>query len=328
MQRFAEDELGVRVQVRLDDQPAHRLLAEPARRAADARGMRRARPRGSAARRRVEAQFAERVRRAPSSPADRTDDGLSLRRRRQLVCHRPVRAASASACCPRRTSTTARRTASATAGTAFLRQQRAAEDHAPPPSASTLRAEVDVRDVPGQRRARERRSRSAGGLSVPDGAPARRWRSSSRSRRTATASTARAGRATRSSPTRRRGCALARATIEPPPPTIAKDGNLFLRVVNAPASLGLRIVRHALMRMSPRTRSAIDGRQRITDQTTGERKKPYDKPQIAGGAAAARRSGPRRLQDREHVGAGAAPVHDGRRLRRRIVVTRGRGTVA
>ena len=27
-------------------------------------------------------------------------------------------------------------------------------------------------------------------------------------------------------------------TIEPPPPTIAKDGNLFLRVVNVPASPG------------------------------------------------------------------------------------------
>ena len=51
--------------------------------------------------------------------------------------------------------------------------QRPPEEDHPADQVHRLQAEVDVRDVPGQRRARERRPRGAGRFSLPRGAPAR-----------------------------------------------------------------------------------------------------------------------------------------------------------
>ena len=191
MQAFA-DELGVAFKFDGMMNPRDRLLAEPARGPADARGVRGARSRGSTPGRRVEAHR-QRSTTGPANPAGPRRRGLPLWRRRHVVCHRSARRPQHLRALAGRTSSACEPDRCATAGTArCARCGRARSGR--PTKCTIVRAEVvDVRDVSRQRRAGERRSRSARRFSVPGRAPARLRASTCPSRRTATASTAKGG---------------------------------------------------------------------------------------------------------------------------------------
>ena len=131
MQAFA-DELGVRVQVRRDDESTHRLLAEPARGPADARGLRGARSRGSAAGRRVEAHRQGVPRAPPILPTAPTRSITAAEASLHLRSTR--KGASASACSLRSTSSACEPDRCATAGTARC-ARCAREKSGPPPNA-------------------------------------------------------------------------------------------------------------------------------------------------------------------------------------------------
>ena len=101
MQEFA-DELGVHVQVRRDDESAHRLLAEPARGPADARGLRRASISRIHAASTSGSSSPRSTRVRPIPPTAPTRCITAAAASRHLRSTR--RAASASACSPRSTS--------------------------------------------------------------------------------------------------------------------------------------------------------------------------------------------------------------------------------